>query len=85
MILLHGLTGPIKINGKPFVPLAFMPGLAQNPTITDQDLADIMTFIRHGWKNRASMVTPQEVAKLREATKDRNGAMMTAKDFPDKQ
>ncbi|MDG1669475.1 MAG: cytochrome c [Akkermansiaceae bacterium] len=55
-ILLHGLTGPIKINGKTFTPVAFMPGLAQNPTISDKDMADVLTYIRAGWSNRASQI-----------------------------
>ena len=84
-VLLYGLQGPIKINGKTFTPQAFMPGLAQNPTISDQDLADIMTYLRHGWSNRASQVTTAQVTSLRESTKDLAGTMMKAADFPEKQ
>ena len=83
-VLLYGLQGPIKINGEKFVPQAFMPGLAQNPTISDQDLADIMTFLRHGWSNRAAQVTKADVTNLRESTKDLAGTMMKAADFPEK-
>ncbi len=82
-ILLHGLTGPIKINGKEFKPLAFMPGLGQNPSIKDQDIADISTFIRANWNNRAPQVTEATVAKIRKETKDRSsGQMYTQADFP---
>ena len=84
-VLLYGLQGPIKINGEMFTPQAFMPGLAQNSTITDQDLADIMTFLRHGWNNRAGQVTKGEVAKIRKETKHLTGTMMKAEDFPAKQ
>jgi len=82
-ILLHGLTGPIKINGKDFTPLAAMPGLGQNPSIKDQDIADIATFIRANWSNRAPKVTAATVARIRKQTKDRSpGQMYTQADFP---
>jgi glucose/arabinose dehydrogenase/mono/diheme cytochrome c family protein len=83
--LLHGLTGPIKINGKTFTPLAFMPGLGQNPSIKDQDIADISTFIRANWSNRAPQVTKDSVTKTRTATKDRaSGQMYKQADFEKK-
>jgi len=81
-ILLHGLTGPIKINGKTFTPVAFMPGLAQNPSISDRDMADVLTYIRAGWKNRASAISVQEVKKVRKDTANRGaGQMYTQQDF----
>lgn len=82
-ILLHGLTGPIKVNNKTFTPLAFMPGLGQNPIIKDQDIADISTFIRANWSNRAAQVTKDTVTKTRDATKGRSsGQMYMQADFP---
>jgi glucose/arabinose dehydrogenase/mono/diheme cytochrome c family protein len=82
-IFLHGLTGPIMVNGKKFTPLAFMPGLGQNPAIKDQDIADIATYIRANWTNRAPQVTVETVTKIREATKDRSsGQMYQQADFP---
>ncbi len=82
-VLLHGLTGPIQINGKEFKPLAFMPGLAQNPSIKDQDIADIATYIRAAWSNRAPQITVSEVSRIRENTRDRtSGKMYTQGDFP---
>jgi mono/diheme cytochrome c family protein/glucose/arabinose dehydrogenase len=81
-ILLHGLQGPIIINGNKFTPLAFMPGLAQNTAISDQDLADLMTYIRSGWENRASQIPKSEVTRIRTATKDRaSGQMYSNDDF----
>lgn len=80
-ILLHGLQGPIEVNGKTYKPLAAMPGYAANPTITDKDLADVMTFIRGEWSNKAPLVKSDFVAKLREETKDRDGRVYNAADF----
>lgn len=80
-ILLHGLQGPITINGKKFNPQAFMPGLAQNTMISDQDLADIATYLRSGWSNRASQVTAETVKKTRAETASRKGQMYSESDF----
>ncbi|MEN8771936.1 MAG: c-type cytochrome [Akkermansiaceae bacterium] len=82
-ILIHGLTGPIEINGKTFTPQAFMPGLGVNPTIKDGDIADISTFIRSNWTNRAPRVTAATVTKIRKETSNRSaGQMYSQKDFP---
>ncbi len=82
-VLLFGLQGPIKINGKMFTSAAVMPGLAQNDAMKDQDLADIITYIRHAWSNRASQVKAADVTKIRNAHKGQG--VMSAADFPAKQ
>ena len=82
-ILIHGLTGPIQINRKTFTPQAFMPGLGVNPTITDGDIADVSTFIRANWTNRAPKITEATVTKIRKETSGRSaGHMYSQKDFP---
>ena len=82
-ILIHGLTGPIQINQRTFTPQAFMPGLGVNSTIKDGDIADVSTFIRANWTNRAQKVTEATVAKIRKETSDRSaGQMYSQKDFP---
>ena len=58
-----------------------MPGLGMNPTVSDKDLADIMTYIRSEWSNKASQVTVPQVRKVREETKGRNGRLYTAKEL----
>lgn len=81
-VLLHGLTGPIKIHGETFTPQAFMPGLGQNTSISDQDIADISTYLRANWTNRAPQVTTKTVTETRDNTKDRSpGQMYTQKEF----
>ena len=77
-ILLHGLTGPVKVGEETYSPAADMPGLSMNPAMTDQALADIATYIRNEWSNKASAV-PASLFKLqREKSKDRAGRAWTA-------
>ena len=64
-ILLHGLTGPITVNGKKYTPAAAMPGLKDAPQINDAQLADVATFIRYAWNNRKDLVAPETISKVR--------------------
>ncbi len=75
-VLLHGLSGPIDINGKTFTPLGVMPGLGQNPTLKDQDIADVATYIRANWSNRSPQVNETTVKEIRNATKERSPGQM---------
>ncbi|MBK1834535.1 DUF7133 domain-containing protein [Roseibacillus ishigakijimensis] len=82
-ILLHGLQGPITVNGKKYTPLAAMPGLAMNPTISHENIADIMTYLRAEWSNTAPLVLPATVEKVAQETASRNGRVYTAKELED--
>ena len=74
-IVLHGITGPITINGKPFsTPAPMMP--PQGAALSDQQIADVLTFVRSSWGNNASAVTPDQVKAIRDAEKART-AMWT--------
>lgn len=66
-VLLHGLTGPI--GGKTY-PGTIMVGM---PEQTDEWIASIASFIRLSLTNEASIVTAEDVAKVREATNDQEG------------
>jgi mono/diheme cytochrome c family protein len=60
-----------------------MPGLGVNPTIKDGDIADISTFIRANWTNRAPEISEATVTEIRKEISDRSaGQMYSQKDFP---
>ena len=67
-VLLHGLMGPITLNGKTFESPMVMPGFAENASFSDQDLADIATYIRNDWGNSARAIKPVLVQKVRSTT-----------------
>ena len=66
-LTLHGLIGPIEVKGVkypgavPMTPFKFL---------SDTELADVLTFVRNAFGNKAAPVTPQSVQKIRAATKD---------------
>jgi glucose/arabinose dehydrogenase/mono/diheme cytochrome c family protein len=80
-VLLHGMEGPVTVNGTTYTPLAVMPGLGTNPTITDQDLADVSTFVRNSWGNSAPPVKEKDVAHERELTQGRGEKLYREEDF----
>jgi mono/diheme cytochrome c family protein len=55
---------PLVVEGAPDA--YRMPQFRQQ--LSDQDIADVVTFIRKGWGNRAPAVTAAQVAKLRKTT-----------------
>jgi len=69
-LTLHGLMGPIDVKGKKYpgqVPMTAFKGLS------DDEVAAVLTFVRNSFGNKASAIHPEEVGKVREATKDQKG------------
>jgi len=80
-ILLHGITGPIMVNGVKYETPAEMPALYANPMFTDEKIADIMTYTRNAWSNKAEPVSPDLIKKLRKETANQSGRPYTAADL----
>jgi mono/diheme cytochrome c family protein len=64
-IVLHGLSGPIKVNGSDFPQIAPLPMPPMG--LDDQQMADVLSYVRAGFGNNASAVTPVEVKAIRAA------------------
>lgn len=60
-IVLRGMTGPIKVNGKRFYS-AMPPQLL----FDDEKIALMITYVNNAWGNQGPMVTTEEVAEARE-------------------
>jgi mono/diheme cytochrome c family protein len=54
----------LVINGLP----AAYPMPKFSSVLTDQQVADVLTFVRSDWNNASTAVSASEVAKLPEAT-----------------
>lgn len=71
-ILLYGLAGPVRVDGVTYEPAQVMPGLKDNPSLTDQHLADIATYIRNAWDNSASPMPASEISRARASDSQRD-------------
>jgi nitrite reductase (NO-forming) len=60
-IVIHGLHGEVEVNGKKYNQVM----TPQN--LSDDEIASVLTFVMNSWGNKAKMVTPEEVAKVRAA------------------
>lgn len=65
-ILLNGLEGTIEVKGKPYNSL--MP---PQSFLTDEEIAQVLTYIRQNFDNNASDVDAREVNKLRNTVKNK--------------
>jgi len=62
MIVLKGLQGPVTVKGQKFGSAVMQPW---DKTLTDQKIADVLTYERSEWGNQASPVTAEQIAALR--------------------
>lgn len=68
-IVLNGLTGPVTVNGTKYN--SVMPPMSQ---LTDDEIANILTYVTNSWGNGGPVITKAQVAKVRASTKRPEGA-----------
>lgn len=64
-ITLYGLMGPIEVNGKKYdgqVPMTPFGGM-----LKDQEIANVLTFVRNSFGNQAEPIGADQVKKVRDA------------------
>ncbi|MGO1617503.1 MAG: copper-containing nitrite reductase [Oceanisphaera sp.] len=59
-VVVHGLKGPIKVNGKAFD--SIMPAMS----LSDEDTANALTYVLNSWGNNGTVIKTEEVTKRRE-------------------
>lgn len=70
-LVLNGLQGPIEVKNVRYsgqVPMTPFGGM-----LDDEEIAAVLTYVRNTFGNKASAVTPEKVAAVRQATKDKKG------------
>ncbi len=65
MLLLHGMQGPIEVNGKYFDTPDILPEMPSFSTLQNEDIAAIATYIRNAWGNSGEEVTSRTVGSIR--------------------
>ncbi len=66
-ILIHGMSGSLTVKGSNYN--GAMPAFGE--TLSDAELAGVMSYIRSEWGNAAPAVTPEAVKAQRDATQER--------------
>lgn len=57
--IIHGASGEIKVNGDTYN--AEMPAM----DLTDEEVSDVLNYVRNSWGNKGEAVTPAEVKAVR--------------------
>lgn len=73
-IVLFGLTGPVTVAGKQYKAPEIsgdMPGIGSNDEFSDKDIAEVLSYIRGAWSNRAVKVTEKDIQEVRKQYKGR--------------
>ncbi len=70
-LTLNGLYGPMDVMGIHYE--GQVPMLAFRDILKDDEIAAVLTYVRNAFGNKASVVSPETVQKVREATKDKEG------------
>jgi mono/diheme cytochrome c family protein len=63
-IVLNGMTGAVDINGDTYHNV-----MAPHSDLTDQQIADVLTYVRNSFGNKASAVTAAQVKAIRATNK----------------
>ena len=69
-ISMYGLMGEIEVNGVKYNNVMAPPGIPPG-SLTDDQIANVLTYIRNDWGNSASAVTRDEVATVRKSLNGR--------------
>jgi glucose/arabinose dehydrogenase/cytochrome c5 len=59
-LVLNGLDGTITVNGE-----SFINAMPQHSFLTDEEAANVLSYIRQNFGNKASAIKPEEVKKIR--------------------
>jgi mono/diheme cytochrome c family protein len=74
-IVLFGLQGSVKVAGTEFK-ATVMPAFGSTGTFGwgDEKIADVLTYVRQEWGNKAPPITAEQVTAIRNAEASRNKA-----------
>ena len=65
LIVLHGLEGPVHVNGTLYELGHVMPGLLNNEKLTDEDIADIIAYVTSAFSDVPKRLKPAKIKALR--------------------
>ena len=58
--VLKGMSDRVEIDGE-----YYSNNMAPHKELSDQQIADVLTYVRKSWTNKATAVTPAEVKAVR--------------------
>jgi len=80
LIILHGLQGPVHVDGKTYNFKQGMPGMRGNKSLSDEDISDIISYITNAFSDSSRKIEPNLIQNLREV-RPMNGEEFTEKEL----
>lgn len=80
LIILHGLAGPVNVNGTTYEINQPMPGLLHNESLSDNDMADIISYVTNAFSGAPGQLKPEKIRELRKL-KPKNGNEYTEEEL----
>lgn len=80
LIVLHGLQGPVHVNGKQYDLNQAMPGMAGNESLSDEDISDVISYVTNAFSRDSKYLAPEKIKKLREQ-KSKDGGEFTEQEL----
>ena len=71
LIVLHGMEGPVEVNGKLYDAPDILPVMPAHSTLDDGSISSILTYIRNEWGHSAGPVSTRTVGKTRHTSQGR--------------
>ena len=79
-IVLHGMSGPIHVGGKLYQLNNDMPGLIDNKSLSDEEIATIIGYVQKTFAQEPKGISAAEIKKLR-TKKPLNGGLYNEKEL----
>jgi mono/diheme cytochrome c family protein len=71
LLILHGLEGPVDVDGKKYDAPDILPVMPSHSTMEDASITAVLTYIRNEWGNHAGPVSNRTVGTIRHTTQGR--------------
>ena len=71
LLLLHGVEGPIEVNGQQYDAPDILPVMPSHSVMEDGEIAAILTYIRNEWGHAADPIQPRTVGRIRHTSQGR--------------
>ena len=71
LIVLHGMEGPVEVNGKVYDAPEILPVMPAHSPLDDASISSILTYIRNEWGNSAGAVSGRLVGRTRVTSQGR--------------
>jgi hypothetical protein len=93
LLVLHGIEGPMEVNGKLYDAPDILPVMPAHSTLDDGSISSILTYIRNEWGHAAGAVSSRMVSTIRHTSQGRikpwtaaelNKHVLESKDSDDK-